>query len=91
MRGVEAGSGATGSIGLEETEAITVVDILPRAGISVNRGRGGWDVPPVVESRTGETLARSVLDKDKVSDFDMIVMMGGRNGIPPLQKTTCVA
>jgi hypothetical protein len=48
--------------GFEEAGAITVVDILPHAGISVNRGRGGLDVTPVVESWTGETLARPVLE-----------------------------
>jgi hypothetical protein len=46
---------------------------------------------PLLKVGQGKLLPDLSLDEDKASDFDMIVMMGGRNGTPPLQKTPRVA
>ena len=91
MRGVEAGSGATGSMGLRRLKPSRSWTSCPVRGFpSIAGGEDGMS-HPLLKVGQGKLLPDLSLDKAKVSDFDMIVMMGGRNGIPPLQKTTCVA
>ncbi|MEO8332878.1 MAG: DJ-1 family glyoxalase III [Gallionella sp.] len=64
--------------GCEEIEAVTVIDILRRAGITVVSA--GLDDQPVRASR-GVTLAPdTTLDAALQNSFDMIVLPGGQPG-----------
>ena len=42
---------------------------------------------PLLKVGQGKLLPDLSLDEARASDFDMIVMPGGRKGTPPLQKT----
>ncbi len=79
--------------GFEEIEAVTVVDILRRAGISVTIAGVEAGAPPcAVEGRTGIKLVPDLsLDEVKASDFDMVVLPGGLKGTQILQKDPRVA
>lgn len=79
--------------GFEEIEAVTVVDILRRAGISVTIAGVEAGTPPgAVEGRTGIQLVPDLsFDEVKASDFDMVVLPGGLKGTETLQKDTRVA
>ncbi|TAL09953.1 MAG: DJ-1/PfpI family protein [Nitrospirae bacterium] len=79
--------------GFEEVEAVTVVDILRRAGISVTvAGVEPGSPPGAIEGRTGIKLVPDVaIDEVKGPDFDMIVLSGGLRGTQTLQKDACVA
>lgn len=70
--------------GFEEIEAITVIDILRRAGIEVTVA---GVVPGDIEGRVRirikpDTLIESVMEKD----FDMIVLPGGAAGATYLKQ-----
>ena len=79
--------------GFEEIEAVTVVDILRRAGISVTIAGVEAGAPPgAIEGRTGIRLVPDVaIDEVRGPDFDMIVLSGGLKGTQTLQKDPCVA
>lgn len=79
--------------GFEEIEAVTVVDILCRAGISVTIAGVEAGAPPyAVEGRTGINLVPDLsLDEVRASDFDMVVLPGGLRGAQTLQKDPRVA
>ncbi len=79
--------------GFEEIEAVTVVDILRRAGISVTIAGVEAGTPPcAVEGRTGIKLVPDLsLDEVKASDFDMVVLPGGLKGTQTLQRDPRVA
>jgi len=64
--------------GCEEIEAITVVDILRRAGIEVISA--GLDAQPVRASRGVMLLPDTTLDAALQHDFDMMVLPGGQPG-----------
>ncbi len=64
--------------GCEEIEAVTVIDILRRAGIEVVSA--SLDGQPVVASRGVALLADVVLDAVLHDHFDMIVLPGGQPG-----------
>lgn len=69
--------------GFEEIEAVTVVDILRRAGADVITA---GTVPGPIEGRSGiRVLADSTMDGIG-ADFDMIVLPGGALGAENLQK-----
>ena len=70
--------------GCEELEAITVIDLLRRAGqevISV-----GLDAAPVTASRGVRLLPDSTLEKVMHEKFDMIVLPGGLPGAEHLDN-----
>ncbi len=70
--------------GCEELEAVTVVDLLRRAGISVVTA--GLDNQPVRASR-GMVLIPDVTLADVIGqEFDMIVLPGGEPGATNLGK-----
>ena len=70
--------------GCEELEAVTVVDLLRRAGISVVTA--GLDDQPVRASR-GMVLIPDVALNDVIGqEFDMIVLPGGEPGATNLGK-----
>jgi len=64
--------------GCEELEAVTVIDLLRRAGVEVTTA--GLDEAPVHASRGTVLLPDVALDAVKDRDFDMIVLPGGQPG-----------
>jgi 4-methyl-5(b-hydroxyethyl)-thiazole monophosphate biosynthesis len=70
--------------GFEEIEAITIIDILRRAGIDVVVA--GTQPGPIVASRTTSHLADCTLDDVRAEEFDMIVLPGGQPGATNLRN-----
>ena len=64
--------------GCEEIEAVTVINILRRAGIEVVSA--GLDDLPVLASRGVMLLPDTTLDTALQQSFDMIVLPGGQPG-----------
>jgi protein deglycase len=64
--------------GFEEIEAITVIDILRRAGVEVVVA--GTQSGPIEASRKTKHLPDCTLDDVRAEDFDMIVLPGGQPG-----------
>lgn len=64
--------------GCEEIEAVTVIDILRRAGITVVSA--GLDSQPVRASRGVSLAPDTMLDAVLNDSFDMIVLPGGQPG-----------
>ena len=69
--------------GCEELEAVTVVDLLRRAGIEVITA--GLDAQPVHASRGVTLLPDMSLDAAMQLEFDMIVLPGGLPGADHLR------
>ena len=72
--------------GCEEIEAVTVIDILRRAGIEVISA--GLDSQPVRASRGVVLLADMTLETALQYEFDMIVLPGGQPGTNNLKADT---
>lgn len=70
--------------GSEELEAITIVDILRRAGADVVIA--GLTDEPVVMSRQTVILPDASLDEALEEEFDMVVLPGGLPGADNLEK-----
>ena len=70
--------------GCEELEAVTVVDLLRRAGIRVVTA--GLDDQPVRASRGVILIADATLSSVIGQEFDMIVLPGGEPGATNLGK-----
>lgn len=70
--------------GCEELEAVTVVDILRRAGIQVITA--GLEAGPVRASRGTVLLPDMTLDDALENEFDMIVLPGGMPGAEHLKN-----
>jgi protein deglycase len=70
--------------GCEEIEAVTVVDILRRAGIEVITA--GLTDGPVRASRGTVLMPDTTLDVVLMQDFDMIVLPGGMPGSEHLKS-----
>ncbi len=64
--------------GCEELEAVTVIDLLRRAGIEVITA--GLDEQPVTASRGVRLLPDTSVDQILNDEFDMIVLPGGLPG-----------
>ena len=64
--------------GCEELEAVTIIDILRRAGIEVVSA--GLDSQPVRASRGTLLIPDTTLDAALKQTFDMIVLPGGQPG-----------
>jgi len=64
--------------GCEELEAVTVIDLLRRAGIHVVTA--GLDAQPVRASRGVVLVPDVMLDEALQSDYDMVVLPGGLPG-----------
>ena len=69
--------------GFEEIEAVTVVDLLRRAGIEVHTA--SLDGPQVTGSHGVTVLADQALDAVAADDYDMIVLPGGMPGAKHLK------
>ncbi len=70
--------------GCEELEAVTLIDILRRAGIEVVSA--GLDDKPVIASRGVVLLPDATLDSVMERGFDMIVLPGGLPGTQHLNQ-----
>jgi 4-methyl-5(b-hydroxyethyl)-thiazole monophosphate biosynthesis len=75
--------------GCEELEAVTVIDLLRRAGISVVTA--GLDDQPVRASRGTVLLPDMTLDEALTHDYDMAVLPGGLPGADHLNEDPRVA
>jgi len=69
--------------GCEEIEAVTVIDILRRAGMTVVSA--GLDDQPVRASRGVTLIPDTTLDTLLQQNFDMIVLPGGQPGTNKLK------
>lgn len=70
--------------GFEEIEAVTVIDLLRRAGIEVHTA--ALDGPQVTGSHGITVAADFALDAVAADDYDMIVLPGGMPGADHLRK-----
>jgi 4-methyl-5(b-hydroxyethyl)-thiazole monophosphate biosynthesis len=70
--------------GFEEIEAVTVVDLLRRAGIEVHTA--SLDGPRVTGSHGIAVFADTALDAAMADDYDMIVLPGGMPGATHLKN-----
>lgn len=70
--------------GCEELEAVTVIDLLRRAGIEVITA--GLDDQPVKAARGTRLLPDTTLDTALLRDYDMVVLPGGLPGADNLDK-----
>ncbi len=70
--------------GCEELEAITIIDLLRRAGIEVTSA--GLDAGSVTASRGVTLIPDTDLESALESDYDMIVLPGGLPGADHLNK-----
>lgn len=70
--------------GCEELEAVTIIDLLRRAGIEVISA--GLSAEPVTASRGVVLIADQSLDTALQRDYDMIVLPGGGTGADHLQN-----
>lgn len=70
--------------GCEELEAVTIIDLLRRAGIDVVSA--GLDAGPIKASRGVVLLADTALDEALGQDYDMVVLPGGGPGAERLDK-----
>ena len=74
--------------GCEELEAVTVIDILRRAGVEVVTA--GLTPGPVRASRGVVILPDTILDAVLGESFDMVVLPGGKEGAERLGDDTRV-
>jgi len=75
--------------GFEEIEAITVIDLLRRAGIEVTTASLTGDMM-VTGSHNVTIKADVILDKVEVDDFDGIFLPGGQPGSKNLKENSGV-
>ncbi len=74
--------------GFEEIEAITVINILRRAGVKVVTA--GTKTEHIVASRGTRHLPDCTLDDVNADDFDMLVLPGGQPGTDNLRADSRV-
>ena len=70
--------------GFEEIEAITVIDILRRAGVEVTVA--GTQAGPIEASRKTKHIPDCTLADVHAGDFDMLVLPGGQPGATNLRN-----
>ncbi|HXI84218.1 MAG TPA: DJ-1 family glyoxalase III [Verrucomicrobiae bacterium] len=70
--------------GFEEIEAITVIDILRRAGVEVTVA--GTQSGPIEASRKTKHIPDCALADVHAEDFDMLVLPGGQPGATSLRN-----
>lgn len=75
--------------GCEELEAVTVIDLLRRAGITVVTA--GLDGQPVTASRGTVLVPDTTLDSALGDTFDMVVLPGGQPGADHLAQDGRIA
>ncbi|MBI2435305.1 MAG: DJ-1/PfpI family protein [Candidatus Hydrogenedentes bacterium] len=70
--------------GCEELEAVTIIDLLRRAGVEVVTA--GLDDQPVTASRGVRIVPDVSLDTALESEYDMVVLPGGMPGAENLEE-----
>jgi len=70
--------------GCEELEAVTITDLLTRAGIQVTTA--GLDDQPVVASRGMKLLPDTIITEVVTNTYDLIVLPGGLPGADHLSS-----
>lgn len=75
--------------GCEELEAVTIIDLLVRAGIEVITA--GLEEGPVTASRGVVLVPQMTLDEALKRDYDMVVLPGGMPGAEHLDKDPRIA
>ena len=68
----------------EEMEAVTIIDLLRRAGVEVTTA--GLDDQPITASRGVRLIADTTLDEALQKDYDMLVLPGGLPGADYLNE-----
>lgn len=75
--------------GCEELEAVTIIDLLVRAGVEVVTA--GLEEGPVTASRGVVLLPQMTLDEALKRDYDMVVLPGGMPGAEHLDNDPRIA
>lgn len=75
--------------GCEELEAVTIIDLLRRAGIAVTVA--GLEDGPVTASRGVVLLPETTLEAVLGQDFDLVVLPGGLGGMQRLEADQRIA
>lgn len=75
--------------GCEELEAVTIIDLLVRAGVEVVTA--GLQEGPVTASRGVVLLPQTTLDEALKDDYDMVVLPGGMPGAEHLDNDPRIA
>jgi 4-methyl-5(b-hydroxyethyl)-thiazole monophosphate biosynthesis len=70
--------------GCEELEAVTIIDLLVRAGVDVVTA--GLEAGPVTASRGVVLVPQMTLDEALERDYDMVVLPGGMPGAEHLDN-----
>ena len=70
--------------GVEEIEAVTIINVLRRAGVEVVCA--GLTEKPVTASRTVKLIPDRSLEEIIDETFDMVVLPGGGNGVENLKR-----
>jgi 4-methyl-5(b-hydroxyethyl)-thiazole monophosphate biosynthesis len=70
--------------GVEEIEAVTIIDVLRRAGVEVICA--GLTGKPVTASRKVKLIPDKSLEEVKGVEFDMVVLPGGGDGVENLKR-----
>lgn len=70
--------------GVEEIEAVTIIDVLRRAGVEVTCASLAGK--PVTASRKVRIIPDNALENVKDESFDMIVLPGGGEGVENLER-----
>jgi 4-methyl-5(b-hydroxyethyl)-thiazole monophosphate biosynthesis len=75
--------------GCEELEAVTIIDLLVRAGVEVVTA--GLEEGPVTASRGVVIVPQTSLDEALKRDYDMVVLPGGMPGAEHLKNDSRIA
>ncbi len=75
--------------GCEELEAVTLIDLFRRAGVTVTVA--GLEADPVTASRGVVLLPETTLDAVLDQDFDLVVLPGGLGGAQRLEADQRIA
>ncbi len=70
--------------GFEEIEAVTVIDVLRRAGVEVTVA--GTQAGSIEASRGVKITPDKTLEEVRPDDYDMVVLPGGAKGVENLQR-----
>lgn len=70
--------------GFEEIEAVTVIDILRRAGVEVITA--GIQTKEITGSRKIRLVADAMFEEVRAQEFDLVVLPGGQPGVDNLRR-----